>query len=117
MNYLQMTEKNINEVLDQFDLVILDFYADWCVPCKSFAPTFAKVSKNYPEVAFGKVNTEKEHLLTEDFSIRSIPTIVVLKQKTIILEKSGAMFEHSLIDLVEAALKVDITKLESDDEL
>jgi thioredoxin len=119
MNYLQITEKNISEVLEKFDLVILDFYTDWCGPCKSFAPIFHKVSTLYPQVCFGTVNSEKELLLSEDFSIRSIPTIVVLKEQTIIFERSGAMFEHSLVALVEEALKVDVSKLpqEEDQEL
>lgn len=119
MNYLEITEQNITEVLEKFNLVILDFYADWCGPCKSFAPIFHKVSQKYPDVCFGKINTEKEQLLSSDFSIRSIPTIVVLKDQTIIFERSGSMFEHSLVALVEEALKVDVSKLpeEEDQEL
>lgn len=119
MNYFEITEQNIEEVLDRYQLVILDFYADWCGPCQNFAPIFYKVSKDYPQVAFGKINTEKEQLLSNDFSIRSIPTIFVLKEKTIIFEKSGSMFEHSLRSLLEEALKVDVNTLavEEDEEL
>ena len=98
-------------------LKVVDFYADWCGPCKSFAPIFHKVSTKFPNVAFGQVNSEKEQILSEDFSIRSIPTIVVLKEQTIIFEKSGAMFEHSLIALVEEAIKVDVSKLEIEEDI
>jgi thioredoxin len=116
MNFYQVTELNITEILEKHSLVILDFYADWCAPCQSFAPIFAKVSTQFPDVAFGKVNSEKELVLSEDFSIRSIPTIVVLKEKTIIFEKSGALFEHSLVSLVEEAKKVDVSKLEPEED-
>ena len=116
MNLFQTTENNITEIIEKHTIVILDFYASWCTPCKSFAPIFEKVSTIYPQIAFCKINTEKEELLSNDFSIRSIPTLVVLKNQTIIFERSGAMFEHSLIALVEAALKVDVDKLETEED-
>jgi thioredoxin 1 len=116
MNLYNVTENNISEILDKHQLVILDFYADWCGPCKQFAPIFEKVSSQYKDVAFGKINTEKEMLLSDDFGIRSIPTIVVLKEKTIIFEQSGSMFEHSLVALINEALKVDVSKLEKEEE-
>lgn len=117
MNYIDVTEKNITDLLEQYNLIILDFYADWCGPCKSFAPTFYKVSTKYPEICFGKVNSEKELILSEDFEIRSIPTIVVLKDKNIIFQQSGVLFEHSLIALIEQAQKVDVNNLPTDEEI
>jgi thioredoxin 1 len=113
MKTINITDQNIQEYLDKSEIIILDFYADWCGPCKSFAPVFEKVSTMYPEIVFGKVNSEKEQILSGDFSIRSIPTIVVLKQGHNIYESSGALFEHSLISLIEEVKKVDVSKLET----
>lgn len=119
MNYLNVSENNISELLEKFNIVILDFYADWCGPCKTFAPIFHKVSTQYPDILFGKINVDREQLLGSDFNIRSVPTIVVLKDQTIIFEKSGSMFEHSLIALIEEVKKIDVSKLPNheDEEL
>ncbi len=119
MNLQTINEENIETFLNQYNIAIFDFYADWCGPCKQFAPVFEKVSKDFPEIGFGKINTEKALVLSEDFGIRSIPTIIILKEKTIIFEQSGALLEFQLKALLEEAIKVDINQLavEEDQEI
>jgi thioredoxin 1 len=109
-----VTAKNIDEILDKHQIVILDFWASWCEPCKIFGPIFESVASKNPDVFFGKVNTETELELGEDFQIRSIPTLVILKERTIILDQPGSIPEYLLTKIVNEARAIDVSKLESD---
>lgn len=106
-----VTEKNMHEVLEKNKIIFLDFWASWCEPCKVFAPIYERVALAHPEIFFGKVNTETEHLLSEDFSIKSIPTLVILKEGTIIFSESGVIPEYVLTNIVAMACKIDIANL------
>lgn len=109
-----VTVTNIEEILEKYDMVFLDFWASWCEPCKVFGPIFDRVAAKNPDVFFGKVDTEKEHQLSNDFSIRSIPTLVILKKRTIIYSEAGSMPEYLLSKMVEDARAVDVEKLEQE---
>ncbi len=110
-----VTAQNIEEILEKNEIVILDFWASWCEPCKSFGPIFDSVAKKNPDVFFGKVNTETELELGEDFQIRSIPTLVILKDRTIILDQPGSIPEYLLTKIVGEARAIDVSKLETED--
>lgn len=110
-----VTEKNIQEVLEKNQIIFLDFWASWCEPCKIFAPIYDRVARKHSDIFFGQINTEIENLLSEDFKIKSIPTLVILKEGTIIFSESGAIPEYVLNNIVEKARKIDITTLDKED--
>lgn len=109
-----VTQDNIDELLDRYNIVVLDFWASWCQPCKVFGPIFEAVARNNPDICFGKVNTEVELGLAEDFSIMSIPTLVILKERTIILDQAGMMPEYLLTKIINEARAIDVSKLEQE---
>ena len=114
MSVYKITVDNIEEILNNKEIVVLDFWADWCGPCKAFGPIFDRVSNKNPDIFFGKINVDEQNELSNDFHIRSIPTLVILKQKTIIYQESGNIPEYILTEIVEKAKSVDISTLEED---
>lgn len=87
----EVTMQVFEEIIDQKPIVILDFWAEWCGPCKVFAPIFEKLAETYPEIYFGKVNTEIATDLSEAFQIRSIPTIMAFKNGELVFEQAGVL--------------------------
>lgn len=115
MNTKIVTVHNIDEILTKNTIVFLDFWASWCEPCKVFGPVFESVAKKNPDLFFGKVNTEVEQELSAEFQIRSIPTLVILKESTIIYSESGNIPEYALGSIVARAREIDINSLETDE--
>lgn len=109
-----ITDQNIEKALAENKILFLDFWASWCEPCKIFGPIFERVAEQNPDILFGKINSETEHLLSSDFSIRSIPTLVILKEGHIIFSESGVIPEYVMKNLVEKARNLDVSTLESD---
>jgi len=107
---IELTKDNLNEVIDNNTVVIVDFWAEWCGPCKSFAPTFeaaAKDSEN-ENVVFAKVNTEEQQELGSMFQIRSIPTLMVFKEQVVVFSQAGALPASALTELVKNAEELDM---------
>lgn len=113
MPIMELTEANFDEVINQNELVLVDFWAEWCGPCKAFAPTYAEVAERYPQIVFGKVDTEAQPTLARDFQIRSIPTIMVIKQQVVLYVGSGSMPASALDELVQQAQGVDMATIET----
>ena len=107
-----VNENNIQKILDNNKIIFLDFWASWCEPCKIFAPIFERVADKNPDLFFGSINTEVEHLLGEDFQIKSIPTLVILKEGTIIFSESGVIPEYAMTNIISEARKIDLKNLE-----
>ena len=106
----EITKQNIESIVEQNEIVFLDFWAQWCAPCRTFSQVYDKVAGTHSDIIFGKINVEEQPQLAEDFQVRSIPMLVVFKQGDIIFADAGDMPEVALRDLVAQAQAADITK-------
>ena len=108
MATVEITDTNFNETVEKNDIIIIDFWAPWCGPCKSFGPVYEKVSDEYPEIVFGKVNTEEQQALAGHFQIRSIPTTVILKENIAVFQQAGVIPEEGLKDIIKQVQELDM---------
>lgn len=108
MSVIELTKENFNDTVDKNDLVVVDFWAEWCGPCKSFAPTFETVSENHPGIVFGKIDTEAQTELAQAFQIRSIPTLMLFREQIQLFSQPGALSVAQLEDLVQKASELDM---------
>lgn len=111
MATVEITKDNFKEIYQKNDIVIVDFWASWCGPCMSFMPTYEKVSDEFPDVVFGKVDTEVEQELAGHFSIRSIPTLMVIRGGYEVFFNPGAVGEDDLRLLVNKVKDLDMDEV------
>ena len=111
MATVDLNKENFSEVITGNDIVVVDFWAPWCGPCKSFAPTYEAVSEKIPAVVFAKVNTEAETELAGHFQIRSIPTLMVFREKVVIYAEAGALPASGLEQLIEQVRGLDMAEV------
>jgi thioredoxin 1 len=102
------TKENFAEIVEKNDLVIFDFWAPWCGPCKSFGPVFEAMSEENPDIVFAKVNTEEQQELAAAFQIRSIPTTMIFREKIIIFAQPGALPKTALEEVLAKAKELDM---------
>lgn len=108
MATVEITKENFEEVIIGNDMVIVDFWAPWCGPCKSFAPTYEQISEKHPDIVFAKVNTEVEQELAGYFQIRSIPTLMIFREKVILFSEPGAMPASGLEEIIGKVKSIDM---------
>jgi len=108
---VELTEQNFEDTVTNNDFVIVDYWASWCGPCRSFAPTYEKVSEEHEDIVFAKVNTEEEEEIASHFQIRSIPTLMIFREKVIIFSQAGAMPESGLRELIQRASELDMAEV------
>ncbi len=108
MATVALTKDTFEDTILENNTVIVDFWADWCGPCKMFAPTFESVSSERPDIVFAKVDTEDQHELAAHFNIRSIPTLMIFRDQIGIYSQPGALPEPAFRDLIDQAMALDM---------
>jgi thioredoxin 1 len=108
---VELTDDTFENTVTDNNFVIVDFWAPWCGPCKSFAPTYEKVSEDFEDVVFAKVNTEEQQQVAAHFQIRSIPTLMIFRDQIIIFSQAGALPEGSFRELIQKASELDMDEV------
>jgi thioredoxin 1 len=108
MATVDLTTNTFETTVKDHDIVLVDFWADWCGPCKMFAPWYEAVSEQHDDVVFGKVDTEAEQALAASFNIRSIPTLMAFRDDILVFSQPGALPQEALADLVEQVKALDM---------
>ena len=111
MATIELTKENFESTMGESEILFIDFWADWCGPCKMFGPVFEKASEDHPDIVFGKVDTQTQQELAATFGVRSIPTLAVFREQMLLLLQPGALPAEALADLVKQVKEIDMDEV------
>ncbi|MEY4532911.1 MAG: hypothetical protein RI926_680 [Actinomycetota bacterium] len=114
MASVELTSENFDTTIMENGIVVVDFWADWCGPCKMFAPTFEAASEKNPDIIFGKVDTEAQQSLSAAAGIQSIPTLMIFRDSILLFQQAGALPPAALEDLITQVKGLDMTEVHAE---
>ena len=116
MATIELNEAILEKTIVENDIVIIDFWAPWCGPCKSFGPIYEEVSEKHPDIVFAKVNTEAEQAIGAHFQIRSIPTLMIFREQIVLFSEAGMLPASALEQVIQQVKELDMDKVKADIE-
>ena len=114
MATVELNEQTLEKTVVENDIVIIDFWAPWCGPCKSFGPIYEEVSEKHPDIVFAKVNTEEEQAIGAHFQIRSIPTLMIFREQVVLFSEAGMLPAKALEELIEQVKSLDMVQVKAE---
>lgn len=111
MATVELTKVNFEQVITESPMVVVDFWAPWCAPCRGFAPIYEQAAESHQDVVFGKINTDQEQELAGAFGIQSIPTLMVFREKVVLFQEPGALPASALEQVIAQAKSLDMAEV------